>query len=469
MNLRQLLLILRLRWILVLIVALLVVTVTAVVNIRAPKVFTAQTSLLIENKADPLVATFMPAMATPVFLATQTHIIRSDRVAATVVKQMGLAQDKAALERWRQSTGGKIPLATYFSSMMQKGLVVEPATGTNVLNISFTASEPNFAAVVANTYAQAYIDFSVDLRIEPARQFATWFDQRAKELRVDLDEAKNRLAEAQQAKGIVSSDARSDEELSKLNVLETQLASANAERTELEVRSRNSNRESSPEVQANPVVQSLKSQLIKLEADFAEARGKYGEGHPVYQQTERQLQVTRQQLATEMQRVSVTSRTTTAMSEQKIADLQQQIEAQKRRVFGMRGNKDGIDILVKDVEAAQRAYDAVTQRRSQLNLESQSNQTGIRVLSVATEPLSPSKPKVLVNIIASVFVGLAVGAALACGIEFLDRRVRSVNDLKSIEGLPLLAVFDTHSGAGVLGMKTPQLPVFAKRFLIGHR
>lgn len=469
MTLRQLLLILRLRWVLVLIVTSLVVSVTAVVNIRAPKVYTAQTSLLIENKADPMLATFMPAMATPAFLATQSHIIRSDRVAATVIKQMGLAQDKTAVERWRVSTGGKIPLSTYFSNMMEKGLVVEPAPGTNVLNISFTAADADFAAVVANTYAQAYIDFSVDLRVEPARQYAAWFDQRFKELRSDLDSAKSRLSAAQQAKGIASSDSRVDDELNKLNALEAQLGGAIAQRTELEIRSRNSSRESSPEIQSNPSVLSIKSQVSKLEADFAEAKGKYGEGHPLYQQTERQLQVARQQLAAEIQRVGLTARTTTSMSEQKIADLRQQIEVQKQHLFDMRGNKDSIDLLVKEVEASQRAYDAVAQRRSQLSLESQSNQTGIRVLSTATEPLSPSKPKVMINVIASLFAGLLGAAAIACGIEFLDRRIRSANDLKTIEGLPLLAVFDSPSNGGALSMSPPQLPGFAKRLLLGSR
>jgi len=465
MTLRQFLLILRLRWLLVTFVALITVSIGTFITLRLPKVFTSQTSLLLDVKSDPLVATFMPAIASPAFIATQSHIIRSDRVAASVVKRLGLSHDKDSVARWQQETGGKIPLDIYFSNMLQRGLTVEPAPGTSVLNISFTASDPRFAAIVATAYAQAYIDFSVDLRVEPARQYANWFDQRLKELRNDLEEAKSRLAKTQQASGVVSSDARVDEEITKLNTLQTQLASAVAERTDMAIRARNSGRDTSPDVQQSTAVQNLKAQVAKLEADFADVKGKYGNGHPQYQQVESQLNLVKQQLATEMRRVSGTSATFTQASEQKVADLRAQVEEQKKRVFNLRAGKDDIDVLVRDVEAAQRAYDAVAQRRTQLNLESQSDQAGARILSAAVEPLAPSKPKTIVNILASLLGGLGLGAALALAIEFLDRRIRSVNDLKTIEGLPVLVVLSQNPAPSRLGMAAPRLVAATRRML----
>jgi len=99
MNIRQLLLILRLRWPLILALALIAGAAAAVISIRMPKVYTTQTSLLLDVKADPLVATFMPAIASPAFLATQSHIIKSDRVADSVIKRLGLAKNL-----WRRST-----------------------------------------------------------------------------------------------------------------------------------------------------------------------------------------------------------------------------------------------------------------------------------------------------------------------------------------------------------------------------
>lgn len=463
MNLRQFFLILRLRWLLVLAVTLLVGAIGTGITLNMPKVFTSETSLLLDVKSDPLVATFMPAIATPAFLATQSHIIRSDGVAQAVIKRLGLAQSPEAVARWKSATRGQIPLESFYANMMQNGLKVTPVSGTNVLSIAFTATEPDFAATVANAYAQSYIDFSVDLRVEPARQYAIWFDLRRKELRVSLESAQKKLTDAQRDTGIVSSDVRVDEEITKLNTLQTQLATALAERTELTARAKNSGRDTSPDVQGSGMVQNLKAQLATAETRLAESRNKYGENHPEYQQLISQTGTLREQLAQEMRRVSGTSSVAVTQIDQKIGDLRSQTEAQKAHVFSLRLSKDNIDILAKDVESTQRAYDAVMMRRSQLNLESQSEQSGARVLSVALRPLAPSHPKVPKNIMMSVLGGLVAGIFLALGIELLDRRIRSVSDLKVLEDLPVLVVLSPNALSG--GSLSLPLIASAKRML----
>lgn len=466
MNIRQFLLILRLRWPLVLALALVAGIASAVISIRMPKVYTTQTSLLLDVKADPLVATFMPAIASPAFLATQSHIIKSDRVAASVIKRLGLTKNPDAVARWRKATDGKLPLETFYANMLQRGLVVEPAPGTNVLNITFTAADSRFAAVVANAYAQAYIDFSVDLRVEPAKQYATWFDQRAKDLRSDLEKARARLLASQRENGVAAPGDGMDEEISKLNVLTSQLANAMAESTEMSVRSRNSGRETSPDVQQSLAVQGLKTNLAQLEASFADAAARFGPSHPQYQQLQQQVNTARQQLANEIRRVSGTSAATTQVTAQKVNELRALVDAQKERVLSLRNGRDDVDVLLRDVEMTQKAYDAVAQRRAQLSLESQSDQAGARILSTAIEPLAPSKPRIPINILVGTLGGLAAGAALACLLELMDRRIRSVGDLRVLEGIPVLVTLtDDHSAQRSLPYAPPNFMNSAMRLL----
>jgi chain length determinant protein EpsF len=439
MNLRQFLLILRLRWILIVLCTVAATAAATFLTLRLPKVYTSQTSLLLDVKADPLVATFMPSIASPAFFATQSHIIKSDRVAAAVVHRLGLEKNPETVARWRIETGGKVPLATYFANMMQRGLSVEPAPGTNVLNLSFTAADPKFAAVVANAYAQAYIDFSVDLRVEPARNYAVWFDGQLKTLRAELEAAQTRLSEAQQAKGIISTDGKLDEEVSKLTALMAQLAATQVERADSTVRARNSGRETSPDISLSGQVQSLKTQLAKLEAEFADVKSRLGEQHPQYLALQGQVAVAKDQLAAEIRRVTTTSNAMTQVSSQKVAELTSLIESQKKRVLGLRGGRDDLEVLIKDVETAQRAYEAVANRRAQLVLESQSEQAAARILSVAVEALAPLS-KAPMHVFMGLVAGLGLGCALSVMLEFLDRRIRSTADLKMFEGVPLLAV-----------------------------
>lgn len=203
MNLRQFLLVLRLRWWVVIGVLVLVLGGAFAVTKLLPKQYSAETSVLLDVKTDPLVATLMPSMASASFIATQTEIIRSERVAGRVVKMLGLDRNPDAVAQWREATEGRIPIETYYGSSIQKGLGVEAIGGSAVMTVTFTGKDPRFAAAVANAFARAYIDVSVELRVGPAREYATFFEERTKTLRDDLEAAQARLSAFQQKRGIV--------------------------------------------------------------------------------------------------------------------------------------------------------------------------------------------------------------------------------------------------------------------------
>ena len=73
--------------------------------------------------------------------------------------------------------------------------------------------------------------------------------------------------------------------------------------------------------------------------------------------------------------------------------------------------RDQISVLQRDVEAAQRNFEAVSQRSAQTRLESLSVQTNIATLNPASIPIEHSRPRILLNVLISIFLGtlLALG------------------------------------------------------------
>lgn len=459
MNFRQILLVLRLRWWVVLLVFALTVGAAYVVSITLPKQYSAETTLLLDVKSDPLLATLMPNLTTPAFMATQTEILRSDRVAARVVKMLGLAQNPEAVAQWREATQGRIPIETYFGKILEGGLQVEPGRTSAVMSVTFTGNDPRFAAAAANTFARAYIDLTVELRVGPAREFAGFFDERLKTLRDELDAAQARLSAFQQRRGIVVSSERVDQETTRLNSLESALATAIAESADTTSRQRNAGTETSVDVSMSAAVQSLRSELARAETRLVEVSATYGANHPVRIELDTRVAELKQQIAAEMRRVSGTTATINRIASQKIGELRSLVETQKRTVLSLRAQRDEASVLLREVDTAQRAFDAVAQRRAQLANESQAEQAAARVLSPATEPLTHSKPNIPKNLAAAVLLGLVGGLAVAFLLEFLDRRVRSADDLDNAEGVPVLGVMSTRSGKAAF---TPRL-AFARR------
>ena len=429
-----------------------------VTTLLLPKRYTADTAMIVEVRIDPVLGALAPSLAAPGYMATQIDIIRSERVAARVVKMLGVERSPSAVAQWREATNAKIPLERYFANLLQLGLGVEPSRGSNVINISFSAQDPIFAQAAANAFAQAYMDISVELRVAPARQSATFLDDQTKVLRNGLESAQAKLSKFQQDKGIVVSDERFDQENSRYQALTAQLSSAQAERVEASTRLRNSGGESSPDILFNAAVQALKGQLAAAQTKLTELSAIVGKNHPARIQLEAQIGEVRQQIAAESRRVAGGTSTLSRGSAQKVAELQAMVDEQKRKLQTLRADRDFEAVFKRDVDTAQRAYEAISSRVGQFTLESQNNQANTRLLSPAVEPLEPSRPRVPLGILASVLGALALGMLAALGWELIDRRVRDPEDMMVMAGVPVI---------GVLRPEGSKRPVFRKLLQVG--
>ena len=317
---------------------------------------------------------------------------------------------------------------------------MQPGRGSNIITLNYASSDPKFAAAAANAFAQATMDTNIELRVDPARAYAAWFDERLKTLRDNLREAQQKLSSYQQQQGIVATSERLDQENSRLESLNSALAATEAQRADISSREKNTAGELSPDVMQNTLIQNLKAEIGRSETRLSQIAGTVGRNHPERQQLEAQIAAQKQQLAEEIGRISGGVTTAGRVTTQKGMELRAAIDAQKKRVLDLRAQHDQIDILKQDVATAQRAYDTVAQRMSQTTLESHSQQTNLSVLSPATEPTVAARPKVMVNVAASVLVGLLLGLGAAIARESIDRRIRHQDDLDGLSGVPVLGV-----------------------------
>lgn len=470
MNVAQILRILRLRWWLVLLLFVLATLGAYVFTLVAPKRFASTASIIVDTKIDPLLAALAPNIGGGGYLATQVEIIRSDRVSDRVVKMLGLAQNPEAAEQWRKETQGRIPLETYFGEVMLKGLVVEPVRGSSILSVTYQAKDPKFATLVANAFARAYIDLTGEFKVGPAREYATFFDERLKSLRADLESAQARVAEFQRKRGIVVTAQQVDVETTRLGTLEAALAAAIAESAETSSRQRNTGTEVSVDIQQSGAVQGLKAELARAETKLIEISTTFGPNHPTRIQLDAQISELKEQLSKEMRRVSGATSSVNRISSQKIGELRQLVDLQKRTVLAMRTERDEASVLVRDLETAQRAYDQVAQRRAQLANETQADQATARILSTAVEPLEADFPKLGKTLGIGVALGLLLGFGAAIGWEFLDRRIRSDEDMLSVAGVPVLGVLGSGSvkSGPIRRLPPPYRPASPPQLTLDH-
>ncbi|HRD34529.1 MAG TPA: chain length determinant protein EpsF [Rhodocyclaceae bacterium] len=442
MTLQQFFLILRARFWVIATIAAVVIGTAAAISLWLPKQYTASTSLVIDSKSsDPLLGAMMTAQVVPGYLATQVDIIGSTRVAQRVVALTQLDQVPLLQEQWREATQGQGSMQVWLAEILRKGLEVRPSRESSVVSISYTGSDPVFVATIANAFAQAYIETTLELKVEPARQYAQWFNERTKGLRDELEAAQRRLSSYEQEHGIIATVGRLDVETARLAELSSQLVAVQGQRADS--RSRQSQAgaaDSMQEVMQNPLISGLKADTARAEAQRQQMLGRLGPNHPEIAKIDAELSSLRARVAVETQRVASSLGTTSRISAARENEIAAAVEEQKVRVLELKSHRDQIAVLQRDVENAQRAYDLVTQRLAQTSLESQTQQTNVAVLTAATAPLRHSSPKTLMNVVLAVFLGSLLGLGAALLLEFVDQRVRGEVDLAQLGGIPVLGV-----------------------------
>lgn len=444
MTLHQLLLILWARRKPALAILGLTVLATLVVSLLLPKQYKASTAVVVDVKSpDPIAGMVLPGMMAPGYMATQVDIVNSDRTAQRVVKLLRMDESALVREQWLEATEGRGEITHWLAELLQKKLSVQPSRESNVINITFSGQEPAFTAAVANAFAHAYIDTTIELRVEPARQYAVWFDSQVKAQRERLEAAQKALSDFQQESGIIATDERLDYEMQKYNELSSQLTQAESQGADSASKQKFGGSDTLQEVMTNPLINQLKADVARLESRLKELSGNLGENHPQYQRTLAEVSELKARLKSETAKVTSSIGTAGRVSQAKEVELQAAIEAQRKKVLDLKKQRDEISVLAREVETAQRGFEAIGQRMTQSTLEAQSLQTNVSVLTPAFAPIEPSGPKVLLNVLAALAAGLVLSVAVALGMELAQPRIRSAADLALAMSVPVLAALDS--------------------------
>jgi chain length determinant protein EpsF len=361
-------------------------------------------------------------------------------VAQRVVEVQKLDQDTKARAKWQQAGQGRGDFTAWLVRGLQTGLIVTPSRESNVISIAYQASDPKEAAVMANAFAQAYIDTNIQLKVQPATQYTAWFVDRVKALRADLEAKQAVLSDYQRENGMVPTDDRVNIENSRLGSLSDQLSQVEAQSRDAQVRLHQvkANPEALPEVLASPVVVNLKQQLSAEQVRRDDMLNRLGVNHPEYVQAEATLANLRERIAQETDRIASSIAAVAQADLRRENEVRTALQGQKDRVINLKRGQDRQSLLENDVANAQRNLDAVNQRLAQTSLESQTKQSNIVLLTAAIEPMYPSSPNLRLNLAVALFLGALFGVGIALTLELWDGKLRTGEELSHLLGVPLL-------------------------------
>jgi uncharacterized protein involved in exopolysaccharide biosynthesis len=411
MSLRQFLRALRARRRVFVVALVAVVLAATLASLMTRKSYRATVALLVDAKDEQSLSDALRPLVLPQervsYLQTQVDILTSPKVARQVVQELRLTDNPAALAALGVQRRTDRRDEDRLVEALLRHFKAETSQ-SSVIQASFTCADARLAATIANAFANSYVNTMLELRVAPTRKAAAWFEEQLKGLRANLEEAQSKLA----AQSKLDAQAKLAQNPDRL-----------------------------PEVMDNAFIQQLKADVLHGEAKLQQLATEYGVNHPVYRRQVSENQSLRARLQAEMRKVVAG-----AASSEGLASANRGSHLRDPRTQPLE------QVLTRNVESAERAYDTAMQRYVVSQVESRASQTNVAVLNPAVAPLAAYRPNIALNLALSLISGIAFGGILVVLLEMQDRRVRTPEDLLSINRrLPLLAVLgDDRRPAGLL-------------------
>ncbi len=421
------------------------------------------------------------------YYQTQYELIKSTATAIRVVKNLNLEQNlefNPSLKKTeigllqgffegirnifssdkKRDEGNLVDTSLMLARKIQGGLKVEPVKNSRIVNISYEYPEPRLAAAIADGIANAYVEQVLDIKMGTAKQAVEWMSKKIEEQKKKLEESQQALQAYMKDKDIVELENKEAVTPLKLQNLSYQLIQAEAKRREAEalynqVKGLGSNTLEAltvPAIAGDPIVQSLRTEEIKIEKDISEMSKKYGEKHPQMVRLKEDLKVVREKLASEVRRAIQAIKNDYELAKAKEASLRHQFAQGKGEALALSEKAIQYGVLKREVESNQQMYEALLKRLKEASIIEEVKPFNISIIDRAEVPRSPVRPRKLLNIMLSVIVGLFGGIGIAFFLEYLDNTFKTPDDVEEKLSVPLLGVIP-HAKASDLQDKKIEL------------
>lgn len=441
-----------------------IVTITVLaalaVSLIVSKTYIARVSILVDGKFEQSLSSshLWQDRERAGYLQTQVDIITSPKVAGRVIGDLKL-DENAELRQEFEESGSAATFKEWMTERLLKLLKIDTSE-SSIIYLAFSAKDPVFAAQVANAFAKAYIDTVLEMRVKPLQQTSEWFDEQLKGLRENMDQAHRRLTEFQQRNRIVSADENYDFENIQLADLANQVTSirsyGNGGRTRGDHGAAPGRLSSS---HTSPAIENLKAALIRSEARLQELSAELGSRHPQYLRQSAELASLRDRMNAEVSALAANAEAAARREQQRKQQLLGAMEAQRDRVLSHKEARNQLGALHNDVAIAQRTYDAAMQRFMASKIESRASLANVSVFNEALPPTRPARPRLTLNLILALAIGMLLGLAAVHLIEASDHRVRLIDDLDGDPNTPLLGVLNAHDSVATRLLGKPAAPL----------
>ena len=429
-----------------------------------PKEYEARAQLQIERRSlTPLVGSsqnpWLENYCNMEFYPTQYKLLESRGLAERVVHHLDLMSDPRTESRGQAGSrpSGAVPSAAddeavlgQLAEGLRGGLSVQPIANTQLVNLSYRSADPEFAARAANAFAEEFIDLGIESRSTTAGKASTFLGAQIESLKQEIQDRETRLQAFSRRSDIVAIDPGSNVVLQRLETLNKDYMDAMRRRMEKQAQHQevlSAPKEAVADSLSPGLVSDQRAEQIRMEREYEMKLKTFKPEWPSMVELKAKIDKGRQDLNRVIdERVSIARGS--AYAEYQTALRQEQAlvnELNNVKSQAIDQNSAAVEFtnLKVEVESRREMLDQLMRKQSETDVAARLQDTrdsNIRIIDRALVPGGPFRPSLRQDLTYGLFIGLLLGIGCAFLIEFLDRSVKTPEQIERRLEMPVLAV-----------------------------
>jgi uncharacterized protein involved in exopolysaccharide biosynthesis len=395
-----------------------------VVIMTLPPRYEASSRVILDYvKPDPVTGFQVGEKTADVYIASQFQLLRSANVTGRVVEAMGWLQNPDMIAAWRAAPDRGDDIKLWAGRQLAFAIGGDLVPDTNIMQIKYQATSPDFARLVADNIRTAYIEAAIAQTRDSARASATNLSAQAERERERLVQLQAAKSELERQTGLMMNDRG----ITDADIAALQVAQEHAVPTIQQDQRRGPVRRTKPEL--------LQQQLNNIDSSIVAAGRSLGPNNPQMLEMHRRRDFVASELAGVNPPDQVADMTT-----RRLAAITALAHHSADRLTEVSDKQLALRLMQDEITRRQKLFQKVSERAGkqlEISAVSDANLTPVGVTTVEPDPVFPNLPLILGG---CAVLGLACGAPLAFMVEAVGRRVRTAADLSGAIPPPLLGV-----------------------------
>jgi capsular exopolysaccharide synthesis family protein len=395
------------------------------------------------------------------YYETQFKILQSQRVAVDVIRTLGLNRDPGFLGN--ASAGQVLPpsetTVERAANALRSRITVEPVRNSRLVTVSVDDADPSRAQRVVNALTDTYLEQNIDVVLSSTNSAAEWLRSQVDKLKGELETSEFALHTYKEGKQIlsVSIDDQSNMLREEIKTFNDELTRARARREQIAARRDQLAKIDSPDPTDLPASELLSSAILQqIRQEYLSARKEHdslvgqgkGENHPDVMAAAAKIAANRSALLAEVANVRGALDRDLRVIEHEISGLSGLFEAAKHRALDLNLLEIEYHRLERTKVNNEKLYSLVLERSKETDLTRLLRFNNARVIDAAQVPGAPISPRVAVNLAAGLFLGFLAGILAVLGREYVDRSIKTPDDVENELGVTFLGLLPEISTRG---------------------